>query len=59
MYLCDNNIILEDLSIRNIFIKEKKDKNDEMQVLLCDLENKELLYKGKSQNHIKIIIIII
>ena len=40
--LYDNNIILKDLSLRNIFVKEKNNQNEKTQVLLCNLENKNI-----------------
>ena len=52
--LYNNNIILKDLSVRNIFIKEKKEPNDTIQVLLCNLENKLLLSKSKNKTHLEL-----
>ena len=43
LYLYDSNIIIKDLSLRNIFIREKNVENDKTKIILCNLDNKGLL----------------
>ena len=43
LYLYDSNIIIKDLSLRNIFIREKNVGSDKTKIILCNLDNKGLL----------------
>ena len=50
IYLYDNKIILKDLSLKNIFIQEKKKKNEKTHILLCNLENTAFLSMSKNSD---------
>ena len=49
IFFYDNKIVIKDLSLKNIFIKNKTKPNETTHVLLCNLEKDFLLSKNMNQ----------